>query len=105
MMLIAKSKRSKAVNTHLWPYELIHAVNIANIFPKEINDVSSLGKFSRTSIRQQLKMLHMFGYPVYALDTRLHQRIPSQNGIHTVAPAFTSALPRDTFVLYPSYSI
>ena len=105
MMLFAKSKRPKVVNTHLWPYGPNHAVNIANIFPKEINDVSPLGKINRTSIRPQLKMFHTFGCHVYALDTRLHQRILSQNRIHTVAPAFTSALPRDTFVLYPSYSI
>ena len=44
MILFAKSKWPKAVNTHLWPYALHHAVNIANIFPKEIKDMSRLEK-------------------------------------------------------------
>ena len=71
MILFAKSKWPAAVNTHLWSYAIHHAVNIANMFPKEITDVSPLEKFGRTSVLPQLKTFHTFGCPVYALDSRL----------------------------------
>ena len=71
MLLHAIAKWPQANTTHLWPYALAHAANVANHLPTGPDGNSSLELSSGTEVRPKLKHFHTFGCPVFALDSRL----------------------------------
>ena len=71
MLLHAAHRWPKAVNAHLWPYALKHAMNIRNSLPRVFGKGSPLSTFSRTTVEPNLKNFHPFGCPVYILEEAL----------------------------------
>jgi hypothetical protein len=79
MMLHAKQRWPSAVTTHLWPYALRMANDIANSAPSlKNNHVSPIELFSQSDISPRVKFTHTFGSPVYVLDSMLQagKRVP-----------------------------
>ena len=64
-LLHATARWPKAINSHLWPYEVI--INT----PKRIDGQSVLGIFSGTNVIPKLTLLRPFGCPVYVLNDSL----------------------------------
>jgi len=68
MLLHAVHRWPQAVNVHLWPLALKHAVNIRNSLPRSLGQDNPLSLFSSTSTVPNLAHFHPFGCPVYVSD-------------------------------------
>jgi len=71
MLLHAVHHWPQAVNAHLWPSALKHAINIWNSLPRNIGQENPLSQFAGTSIVPNLDHFHPFGCPIYVLDETL----------------------------------
>jgi len=71
MLLHAVHRWPQAVNVHLWPLALKHAVNIRTSLPRSLGQDNPLSLFSSTSVVPNLTHFHPFGCPGYVLDQAL----------------------------------
>jgi hypothetical protein len=71
MLLHAIARWPEAVTTRLWPYALRYAAEVRNRLVDKKDGSSPLERFSSVKVNSNLKDLHTFGCPVYALDSRL----------------------------------
>lgn len=70
MILHAKQRWPHVVTTNLWPYAIRMANDVANATPGIKNRTSSpIEVFSQVDISPRVKHLHVFGSPVYVLDS------------------------------------
>jgi len=75
MLLHAVHHWPQAVNGHLWPSALKHAVNIQNSLPRKIGHDNPLSWFAGTSIVPNLDHFHPFGCPAYVLEALQSQGV------------------------------
>ena len=101
MMLHAKLRWPKAIQTVLWPMALKHAQHLVNHVPNH-NNVCPMDLVLKTTVpRHALKNLHVWGCPAYVLDPKLQDsgHIPkfdprSRRGIHLGwSPLHASTVP------------
>jgi hypothetical protein len=73
MLLHAQQRWPTAITSHLWPYAIRMANDIANSTPsiKADVNVSPVEVFAQTDVAPRVKFAHTFGSPVYVLDSRL----------------------------------
>ena len=74
MILHAAARWPSAITNNLWPYALRHAVDIANMLPNKSDGTTPQQRFSSSYIQEPIKNHHMFGAPVYALNSRLQNQ-------------------------------
>ena len=77
----AISKWPGAIITQLWPYALRNAAHVANNMPTR-HGSSPIELFASTEVRGNLKNMHTFGCPVFALDSRLQASKPVSSWNH-----------------------
>jgi hypothetical protein len=61
----------QAVSTALWPYALCHAAHLNNILPMLPDGQLRLELFSSIKVGSNVRFVHTFGCPVYALNNAL----------------------------------
>ena len=61
----------KLFSTHLWPYAVHYVNDVRNNIPTTDNAVSTLQKYTRTSVQTKVTTFYTFGCPIYALDSVL----------------------------------
>jgi hypothetical protein len=81
MIMHAKQRWPEAVETHLWPFAVQMANDLANFAPtlqKTHQHASPIEGFSQVEVAPRLKHSHTFGSPVYVLSQKLQkgQRVP-----------------------------
>jgi hypothetical protein len=59
------------VSTALWPYALCHAAYLSNVLPMHKDEQSRLELFSGIRVGSNMRFLHTFGCPVFALHNSL----------------------------------
>jgi hypothetical protein len=70
-LLHAQQLWPQAVNTALWPYALHHAAYLSNALPTHKDGQSRLELFSGIRVGSNMRFLHTFGCPVFALHNSL----------------------------------
>ena len=87
-LLHACHRWPEAVNASLWPAALKNYVNLRNALPRQFKAGrrvgkkkmpdecfgSPLSKFSRTAVEPNLSHFHVFGAPVYVLESKLQEQ-------------------------------
>ena len=76
-LLHARQRWPQAVSTALWPYALRHAAHLSNVLPTSKEGQSKLERFSGIKVGSNMRFLHTFGCPVFAL----HSALASSNSI------------------------
>jgi hypothetical protein len=70
-LLHARQCWPQAVSTALWPYALRHAAYLSNLLPTLPDGQSRLELFSSIKVGSNMRFLHTFGCPVFALHNSL----------------------------------
>jgi hypothetical protein len=70
-LLHAHQRWPQAVSTALWPYALRHAAHLNNVLLMLPNGQSRLELFSSVNVGSNMRFLHTFGCPVFALNNAL----------------------------------
>ena len=70
-LLHARQRWPQAVSTALWPYALRHAAHLSNVLPTGKEGKSKLELFSGIQVGSNMRFLHTFGCPVFALNNSL----------------------------------
>jgi hypothetical protein len=70
-LLHARQRWPQAMSTALWPYALRHAVYLSNVLPMHKDGQSWLELFSGIRVGSNMRFLHTFGCPVFALHNSL----------------------------------
>jgi hypothetical protein len=76
-LLHARQRWPQAMSTALWPYVLCHAAYLSNVLPTHKDGQSRLELFSGIRVGSNMRFLHTFGCPVFAL----HNSLASNNSI------------------------
>jgi hypothetical protein len=71
MLLHAKSRWSKGISIHLWPYALRSSNHLRQVSPDKEDGTSPLERFSGAKVAANLKDCHTPLCPVYALNSSL----------------------------------
>ena len=74
MLLHATSRWPSAINISLWPYAVRQAQEVMNSLLYDDKGQSPFELFTDTDVAPQLASFHMFGCPVFALDSRLQNK-------------------------------
>lgn len=69
-LLHAVERWPSAVTTHLWPYALTYAAYLQNHVPNK-KMKAPINLFTGVDVTANMKHMHAFGCPVYALDSKL----------------------------------
>jgi hypothetical protein len=72
MLLHAKRRWPKAVETYLWPYAIRMASDILRYTPRKDGKIP-MHLFSKTNVSPSKRHFHPFACPVYVLDSALQQ--------------------------------
>ena len=70
-LLHAKAKWPHAIDLSLWPYSCRHAVQCWNSLPVLEGGISRLQLFAQDNVGTNLRDIHSFGCPTYALQSEL----------------------------------
>ncbi len=70
-LLHAHQRWPQAVSTALWPYTLCHTAYLGNVLPILLDGQLRLELFSSIKVGINMRFLHTFGCPVYALSNEL----------------------------------
>jgi hypothetical protein len=76
-LLHARQRWPQAISTALWPYALRHAAHLSNVLPSGKDGKSKLELFSGIKVGSNMRFLHTFSCPVFAL----HSALASSNSI------------------------
>ena len=89
------AKWPQANTTHLWPYALAHAANVANHLPTGPDGNPPLELSSGTEVRPTLKHFHTFGSPVLPLIQGFKMENLSLSGTQDVELVYTWEIAQD----------
>ena len=70
-LLHAQNRWKEAIHVSLWPFALTEANNVLINVPSRPNGASMIEEFTGVPISPSLKHFHVFGCPVYALNSNL----------------------------------
>ncbi len=70
-LLHAQQQWPQTVSTALWPYALCNAAYLSNVLPAHKGGQSRVELFSRIRVGSNMRFLHTFGCPVFALHNSL----------------------------------
>ena len=70
-LLHAIERWPAAASTHLWPHALSYASYLHNHVPTSEHTAAPVSRFTGVDVEANLKHMHTFGCPVYALDNSL----------------------------------
>lgn len=70
-MLHARARWPEVIHLALWPYAMRNAAQVSNIMPSQEGGISPLELFTSSQVAPNLRHLHTFGCPVYALNNAL----------------------------------
>jgi hypothetical protein len=70
-LLHARQQWPQAMSTALWPYALCHAAYLSNVLPTHKDGQSQLELFSGIRVGSNMRFLHTFDCPVFALHNSL----------------------------------
>jgi hypothetical protein len=70
-LLHARQRWPQAVRTALWLYALRHTAHLNNVLPTLPEGQSKLELFSSIKVGYNMRFLHTFGCPVFALNNAL----------------------------------